>query len=175
MSFKGRITTLIQCYIQVTKVPKSRKHVIFPSIPPIYPWTNLWEYISNLLQPFLFLIALSYSSNGTHFVTNVFEKISVTITYPQGHPIYIIFIMHLTTNYLWYYKFRPKNLSYSTLVNTVFINHYGSGIKLVISPLNVTQNFIKQLPENSSFMCGLTFSLDCSKRKYMIHGCMVDK
>ena len=49
------------------------------------------SHVSSLLQPFLFVVGLTNSSNGTHFVTNVFENISVTVTYLQGCPIYIIF------------------------------------------------------------------------------------
>ena len=80
MSFEGRITTLSKCYICSNPVaPESRKNVVFPSIAPTDPWTNLWEYVSNLLQSFLSVIVLSNSSDGTHFMTNVFEDIFVTV------------------------------------------------------------------------------------------------
>ena len=76
----GRIATLSKCYIWVTHFPKSRKNVVFPSIPPSDPWSDLWESVCNLLQSFLPVIVLSNSSDRTHFVTNAFKHIFVTVT-----------------------------------------------------------------------------------------------
>ena len=90
VAFVLRITTLGQCHIGAVKAPISRKHVILLGIPSIYPWSNIWEYISYFIQLFLFLILLCYSCNGIYFMTNAFEKISVTITNPEGCPIDII-------------------------------------------------------------------------------------
>ena len=83
--------------------------------------------------------------------------------------------MHLTTNYLRCCKYKAKYLSYSTIVTTIFINHYGFGIKLVVPPLNFAENFIESLPENTYFTCGLTFNLHHCKPKYTTHGCIRDK
>ena len=52
----------------------------FSSIQPIDPWSNLWKYVSNLLQSFLSVIVLSNGSDGTHFMTNVFKHTFVSVT-----------------------------------------------------------------------------------------------
>ena len=148
--------------------------MILPGIPPSYLTKKIFgEYISYFIQPFLFLTVLCHSCNETHFMTNTFEKISVSCANPEGHPIVITCIVHLTADHLLYDKIKPKNLLNSTIVSTIFIDHYSSQIKLVISAHNISRNFIEQLLEHSYFTCKLFFNLHSSKSKYMLHGWMV--
>ena len=77
------------------------------------------------------------------------------ITYPNSEVflIDVILVVHLTTKHLWCHKIKTKHLSDCTIVSAILIHHYCFEVECVISLCNLAKNLIKQLPEQTDFIC----------------------
>ena len=121
--------------------------------PTKQPPSYVREGISNFIQPSSSLIVLCHNCNGTHLMPNVFEFISQTHPYSEGGLFDIILVVYLTTNHLWCHEINTKHLFNYTIVGTILFHHYFFGVEVVIFLCYLAKNLIKQLPEQTNFMC----------------------